>query len=353
MDAEWVSFFSVPGILLLRLMSRCNEKCLFCMVEEEIEKSVDVPYDQVVNEIDKQKPGTLIEFFGGEPTIYPQFLELVEYSRTKGFDCTIASNCRVFHSKKFTDRFAQTGTDHLYVRTSMYGHNRKLHDYYTATPFSFSQTVKGLENLVEENILTQVNIVIMEHNLDHLSSLVKLVHSIGVPKIKFGNLIYLSTCHRHAVKLSTVTQPLKEAIMLAESLGLEVTVEKTPICVASGRIDLLSTESEAFGSNRAFDDDGACKNCLVRRWCDGVDPDYVEHFGFDGLNTVVDVPANGIHSDLSVLPEPELLKTYCVSVPNETQLDQATLIKLESVYPKVAKQYGRFAIFPQQYIRAE
>ena len=114
-SSAWVGFFKVPGILLVRLMSRCNEKCLFCMVADEISQSTDLGYDEAVNNILGQPLGTLIEFFGGEPTIYPRFLDLLHCARSHGYPCSIASNVRIFHSETFTKRVAELDSSKIYI----------------------------------------------------------------------------------------------------------------------------------------------------------------------------------------------------------------------------------------------
>src|SRR5262245_1057462 len=145
---EWVGFVEVPGILMIRLMSRCNEKCLFCMVADEIAGSDDLNFQEAVARIASQPPGTLIEFFGGEPTIYPQFLDLLRETRQRGYPCSIATNLRIFHSRKFTRAVADLDATQIYIRTSIYGCDVALHDYYTATPGSYAQTLAGIHNIV-------------------------------------------------------------------------------------------------------------------------------------------------------------------------------------------------------------
>lgn len=340
------AFHSVEGILLLRLMSRCNERCVFCMVEDEIAESDDIPFEDALEAIRLQPPGTVIEFFGGEPTIYPRFLHLLTEARRLGFDCAIATNARIFHSKVFTAKVAALGRDRLYVRTSLHGADAATHDALTRTRNSFVQTAAGVVNLVAEGIPSQVNIVITRDNHRQLLDMVDLVHGWGVPRIKFGNLIALSTCRDQGVRLSAVRPLLEAAIERAEMLGLAVTVEKTPICCAGGRIDLLSTERDAFGGRRLLDTGGTCANCLVARWCDGVDPDYAALYGFDDLTTIDKVPRSGlIDAATDPLPEPQLLRTYCVLVDGRAPLDLAE--RLTAILPKVRAQHGRFAVFPE------
>ena len=347
--AQWIGFFEVPGILLIRLMSRCNEKCLFCMVADEIAQSDDVDFDLAVQRIATQPAGTLIEFFGGEPTIYPQFLDLLRAARTREYPCSIATNMRIFHSQKFTASVASLGAPSIYVRTSIYGHDAQVHDYYTATGGSYHQTVRGVRNVVAAGFPNQVNVVILAQNYRHLPQITRQVHQWGVRRIKFGNLTNVRTCAAHVVSLASMKPYLQEAVATAETLGLSVTIEKTPICVAGRRVDLLSTERRIYGTVRSYDDAGTCGGCLVRRWCDGLDKDYADRFGFGGIERVETVPVQVIRP-LGPDCQPELLKMYCVAV-EDAQPDTLTMANLEHVLNRVSAKHGDLAIFPRKYLR--
>lgn len=347
--SQWVGFVEVPGILLVRLMSRCNEKCVFCMVADEIERSDDVAYTEAEERILAQAEGTLIEFFGGEPTIYPRFVDLLRLARERGHPCSIASNARIFHSARYTESVAALGAAAIYVRTSLYGDTPELHDRYTATPQSFEQTTQGIQRLVGAGFRVQVNIVILRENYERLTQMTELIHGWGVPRIKFGNLIGVRSCAEHAVPLGLLRPRLAEAVARAERLGLAVTIEKTPICVASGRIDLISTERVLYGGDRAYDDGGVCGRCLVRRWCDGLDREYAVLFGTDELHAITTIPGNGVR-ELGAGDEPELLKTYCVAIPDEPP-DEATLRALDALWRRVGARHGHLAVFPRRYLR--
>ena len=348
---KWVGFIEAPGLLLLRLMSRCNERCLFCMVEDEIQKSDDVEYQAAVDRIMAQPPDTKIEFFGGEPTIYPRFLDLLKLARQRGHSCSIATNCRIFHSEKFTKTVADLDPTQIYIRTSLYGDTPELHDYYTAIPGSYAQTIKGIQNIVAAGFRCQVNVVIMEKNVERLFAMTELVHSLKVPRIKFGNLVDVGSCHRHSVQLSKVRTHLWQAISLAERLGLTVTVEKTPICVASGRIDLMSSERDLGQWDRAYDDEDICRKCLVRRWCDGLDPGYVELYGYDGISRINSVSPVVLKGTAAESEEPEYLKTHCVEIANE-EMEETTVLALSNLLEEVEKKLGRLAVFPSKYVDA-
>lgn len=340
-------FIEIPGLLMLFLLSRCNERCRFCMVEEQIRRADDLAFETAAERILAQPAGTRVEFFGGEPTLYPRFLDLLALARGRDLTCSIASNCRTFHSRAYTSKVAALGPEGVYVRTSLYGDTAALHDYYTLSPGSYAQTVRGIGNLVQAGFRTQVNVVIMARNVERLTAIAELVAGWGVPRIKFGNLVGIASCQEHVVRLSLVAPHLRAAIAAAEGLGLTVTVEKTPACVAGGRLDLMSTERRIGGWLRNYDAQGACAGCLVSRWCEGFDPDYVELFGYDGAEPLSRVPRAAL--ERAGGDEPEFLKIHCVSITDEAP-DEATAEILTELLSRVEAKYGLLAVFPERYI---
>ncbi|MCK7499431.1 MAG: radical SAM protein [Comamonadaceae bacterium] len=339
----------MEGLLMIRLMSRCNEKCLFCMVADEIARSDDVVFREAVARIAAQAPQTQIEFFGGEPTIYPGFLDLLRAARSRGHRCSIATNARIFHSAGFTRSVAELGADRIYVRTSPYGDTEAVHDRYTATRGSYRQTVRGIERIVDAGFPCQVNIVMLRDNVDVLETMVRQVHAWRVPRIKFGMLSGVEGHPEHAVPLVELAPRLRRAVALAEQLGLKVTVEKTPACAIDGRLDLLSTEREVYGGERVHDDDGACLDCRVGRWCDGLDPGHAACFSVAGLRPVRLLPRAALNRRLDDESVPPLLETQCVEIPDSSP-DPATLASLARLVDRVRARHGRVAIFPTRFV---
>ena len=82
----------------------CNNHCLFCVQgdkrdfcfhkeKEEVEKSMDEAKADGHNEV---------VFTGGEPTLHPDFLDLVRYAKKVGFkEIQIQTNGRLFAYKDF------------------------------------------------------------------------------------------------------------------------------------------------------------------------------------------------------------------------------------------------------------
>ncbi len=341
------AFLEFPGLLVIRLMSRCNQRCIFCMTRDEIGAADTVDTDQALRVIARQAAGARVEFFGGEPTIHPRFIDLVRAARDRGHQCSMATNGRKLADDAFIDRLAEFGSDQIYLRTSVYGDSAGVHDGYTNVRGSYRETRRGIANAVARGFPVQVNIVILERNFERLREFSEQVGSWGVTRIKFGNLIEVQSCQPHAVPLSRVSPYLIDAIAVSERLGLDVTVEKTPVCAIGGRLDLVSTERELGQWPRQYDDDGACERCLVRPWCDGLDPGYVSLFGYDGIARLDRVPATVVERRPG--QRPEFLKTFCVRV-DSPEFDDDTVRKLNATLQEVNEQYGRLAVFPSRTI---
>ena len=348
------AFVEFPGLLIVRLMSRCNQRCLFCMVDDEVAAADEVPFAEVIARIDAQVAPARIDFFGGEPTLHPDFLRLLRYAAERGHRCSLASNGRIFASQAFTAQVAACGADDLYVRTSLYGDTPQLHDYYAASLGSHAQTLAGIRNMVAAGFRVQVNIVLLRENISRLREMTALVHRLGAPAIKYGGLVDVATCAEHTASLQALKPRLLDAIAFAEALGLGVTVEKTPVCAVGGRLDLLSTERLLGDWPRAFDDEGACSGCLLRRWCEGLDPEYAALFGMGGLERITAVSPRVLRP-LSGDPEPETLKFACVVIPDEAisgdTLSPAALEALGALGERVQANFGRLVVFSPEHIQ--
>ena len=72
----------LPIHLVAAVTGKCNLKCSFCYLLDN--KPIDLDFNELKNFIEKLPSLKSIEITGGEPTLYPQINELIEY--TKDFD---------------------------------------------------------------------------------------------------------------------------------------------------------------------------------------------------------------------------------------------------------------------------
>jgi hypothetical protein len=320
------------------------------MVEGEVATSPDLALEDGRALIEAQPASARIEFFGGEPTIYPHFVELLTLARQRGHSCSVASNGRAFAAAEYTARIAALGAEDIYVRTSLYGADEATHDYYTRATGSYRQTLQGIRNLVAAGFRTQVNIVVLPRNVETLTQAVDLVAGLGAQRIKFGMVVLSPGCLEHAVSLAALRPALRSACARAVEAGRDLNLEKMPLCAAPERIAGFFTERQIAPMSRAYALNGACGRCLLQPWCPGLDPLYAEHLGLDNLEPFDRVPADQV---LALSPgemasyQPEIFRLHLVALDPAWLEDGAALQALADLKERIGASLGELALIPQ------
>ena len=114
---------SSPCLAQIDLTNRCNMCCPICFANAGVTGFVCEPdYDQVVRQLQalrdlRPHPCTAIQFTGGEPTVHPDFLRIIDATREMGFShIQIATNGLRMADADFARRAAEAGLHTLYLQ---------------------------------------------------------------------------------------------------------------------------------------------------------------------------------------------------------------------------------------------
>ncbi len=103
------------------LTSRCNLACDVCFADAN-RQSYDLTFEQAaatLRKLREQKPAPAfaVQFSGGEPTIHPQFLEIVAEAARQGFShIQAATNGLMLADPDFAVRAREAGLQYLYLQ---------------------------------------------------------------------------------------------------------------------------------------------------------------------------------------------------------------------------------------------
>ena len=118
-----------------------------------------------------------VQFTGGEPTLYPGLMELIEYARS----------CRYRDIEVFTNAthleeglLRQWASSGVRVALSFYSCDPGTYDTITGRAGSFRQTVQGIRDILAHNIPVRVAIVLMRDNMSHLTDTVEFLEGLGL-----------------------------------------------------------------------------------------------------------------------------------------------------------------------------
>ena len=105
------------------LTNRCNLKCPICFANANASGCLYEPsFEEVIQQLkvfrdERPVPAQYVQFSGGEPTVYPRFLDVVRASREMGFThVQVATNGIKFLSDDFCEQAADAGVHTLYLQ---------------------------------------------------------------------------------------------------------------------------------------------------------------------------------------------------------------------------------------------
>ncbi len=130
----------------------CNSRCQYCtQLDYRVipqADQLDLTTEQIRTRIvwAKNNGHDELGFSGGEPTIRPDFLDLIAFARETGFErIAVTTNGRMFAYPKFADKAVANGLTRFTF--SLHGATPELHDKIAVAPGALQQALLGLDNL--------------------------------------------------------------------------------------------------------------------------------------------------------------------------------------------------------------
>lgn len=173
--------------LIFELTNRCNFSCVHCIRAE------DGPHDylpmtivdKVLTEVPAYQPVSLVAFTGGEPTLHPQFAEIVELVATHGYRVTFVTN-----GWNFPQTFAKIQAWKSALETvsfSLDGASETTHDTLRRQPGSFRRLMQAISLCHVHGVPFQLNMVVTRANRTELEAMSILASRLGCAALGYGH----------------------------------------------------------------------------------------------------------------------------------------------------------------------
>lgn len=292
----------------------CNNKCLMCSIEKKECAFPNRSFSDIEGDL---KTGriegiTEIEFTGGEPTIRRNIVDNIARAKALGYErISLSTNGRLFSYQDFCDKLINAGLNKVTI--SLLGPNEKIHNAITRTPFSFSETVKGIENLKKiDNFQVNISSVISSLNYQNMLEFGEFVLSLGVKNWYLLDLIPEGSALKHYAKLAVTKNELSLELNKLETIAdkfNELGFFDFPFClfeskmINSTKINYVNTKKRGettqqvgFNPERIIQTaDGlysdelrtqikVCSSCRFSDRCGGVWREYLKKFGEEETN---------------------------------------------------------------------
>lgn len=278
----------------LQVTRQCNQRCLFC---SNPPTGREIPLQEAVAraEILVQGGSTGVILTGGEPTLYPDLVELVASLTGRGIPCRIITNGQKLAEGDLVDRLLGAGLEHLHV--SLYSHREEVQDHLTRNPGSGGRVSRALERLGRRRVTVDLNVVINAQNADHLH----LIAGYVVDRLPFIRHVVWNNLdpsaervRRHPEtipRLASFAVTLHRALHRLAAAGVTFRVERVPLCAMTefahtatetrkivrqeGRLTHFLDEKGLFAQQTRDDwsrgKAPVCRHCRLDPLCAGLD----------------------------------------------------------------------------------
>lgn len=288
----------------LILNYNCNARCRFCS-QGSFDKSLNAGFERIAENIyAAYKSGyRRLGLTGGEPLLRPDILKIIALGKKVGFRfIRVQTNGIRLEDKKFCSALVKAGL--TFCKFSFLTDDEQAHDSLVSVPGAWKKAMTGAESLRKLKIRLGNNILINRRNYRRLPEIINSLIGKGITNFVVIYPVYIGSMAENAgeigVSLSECGKYFLKAADLMEKAGLarELLFLNTPPCFLKGRenlaigLDLFNTVvTDPTGRKTDLDSNAeaakvyapACKNCVLKGRCKGVDANYARIWGFKGF----------------------------------------------------------------------
>lgn len=271
----------------IRLTKCCNNHCIFCLDSENQDGSV-VPMEEIERNLKEGREKNIerVILSGGEPTLHPNFLEIVKKAKELGYThIQVITNGRLFAYRDFLEKAIKAGVNE--ITFSIHGHTKNLHEKQTQVKGSFEQTLLGLNNALKiPGLIVNVDVVINKINFKYLPEILSFFIKLGVSEFDLLQVVPFGRAWGNRKKvlyeINEAYPYLKKAFSLSKIPHLFIWTNRFPPQFLEGFEELIQNPIKLFdeieGRKEMFEEflqsekimncfGERCKYCFLKNFC--------------------------------------------------------------------------------------
>ena len=190
--------------LYMYIAGSCNLACRHCWIEPDYQASDQngkfIKLAHLKKAIRQAKALGLgsVKLTGGEPTLHPQFREIVDYIESQKVSMLMESNGILIDDEMA--RFLKARKHFGFVSVSLDGARPETHDWLRGVKGSYKMAVAGIRSLVKAGFQPQMICTLHKGNVAELEDVIKLARRLGCGSVKFNHVQHMGRGDRFAEK---------------------------------------------------------------------------------------------------------------------------------------------------------
>jgi MoaA/NifB/PqqE/SkfB family radical SAM enzyme len=299
----------------IQLGHMCNNRCVFCVSGQRTQRREAFPLaaDPILARIREAYDSGMrkLTLLGGEPTIQPQFLNILKTAVGMGFEeIVIFTNGVKTARESFMDEVLATGGNFTF-RFSFQGANCEAHERTTHKDGSFGRLVDSLRNAHKKGQRITVNMCVVRSNYESVADFPGLILPYGARQLHLDMIRPLDAGDRTPEEMRAMLPYYSDMVPYLEKMiagfppGFDVNIGNLPYCIApklakwihhdgeqtfTVAIDEKDSVSQAWNKYEVKRRDKlkppTCRDCVFDAKCSGVFETYRDFYGLDELKPI-------------------------------------------------------------------
>ena len=170
----------VPRLVFWELTKGCNLRCIHCRATaQELASPLDLSTPdalKVIEQVSSYAHPILI-LSGGEPLFRRDLFQLASYAVERGLLVALGTNGTLI-TPEVAARIRASGIRRVAI--SFDGTDAPTHDSFRGIPGAFEAAKRGLKNVQDAGVSTQINTTIARHNVHQLPQILEMALALGV-----------------------------------------------------------------------------------------------------------------------------------------------------------------------------
>ena len=154
----------------------CNNRCTWCYAFNSLNNPNSMDFEKaklLVADLKTRNVKKII-LIGGEPTLYPHFIDLIKFIRQQDIRVSVASNGKMFKNKAFAKSVIDTGINS--IDFSIKAITEEEYFKNTST-FGLSDMLTGYRNLRDLGFTPSVSYVIVDDNKERFNNFIHFIQT--------------------------------------------------------------------------------------------------------------------------------------------------------------------------------
>lgn len=217
----------VPEMFFLDLTEKCNLNCVFCYNKKTQRKHGSI--ETIIEILTKMAKSGCKEvmYLGGEPTLHPNFWEILNYAESIGIEQSFISNGQIIN-----DSFAQRLLKYkkMVVGISIHSNEAVIQNKLSRSEKSFTNIKKSIQSLEKYRISWYAQMSLLKENYEHLLDMQKFLLSMGHPeRLDISRIVDIDNGKCYTLSENNLVSVFKQ-IELIDFNKLPIRIECFPRC---------------------------------------------------------------------------------------------------------------------------